>query len=322
MLFKELAGVDAFPLCLNTTDVDEIVQHRRGRRADVRRHQPRGHRGAALLRDRAAAEGVARHPGLPRRPARHRGRRAGGAAERAEGRRQATRDDVRVVMVGAGAAGLACAKIILEHGVSDLVVCDIGGILHPDRDGPARRAGARWPRAPTRAASRAPPTTRWRAPTSSSASPPRARSPPTAVRTMADDAIVFAMANPTPEVQPEEVWERRRDHGHGPQRLPEPDQQRAGLPGHLPRRAGRPRARHRRGDEARRGARDRGRDPGGPTSGRSTSSRASSTARSRPRSRTRWPPRRSSPGSPAGRLASTRACPGAHGRACGRRALG
>ena len=76
MLFKELAGVDAFPLCLNTTDVDEIVRDRRGRRADVRRHQPRGHRRAALLRDRAAAEGVARHPGLPRRPARHRGGRA------------------------------------------------------------------------------------------------------------------------------------------------------------------------------------------------------------------------------------------------------
>ena len=149
MLFKELAGVDAFPMCLDTTDVDEIVRIVEGDRADVRRHQPRGHRGAALLRDRAAAEGVARHPGLPRRPARHRGRRAGGAAERAAGRRQGAQD-MRVVMVGAGAAGLACAKIILEHGVRDLVVCDIGGILHPDR--PDLRAScARWPRARTRA---------------------------------------------------------------------------------------------------------------------------------------------------------------------------
>ena len=62
---------------------------REGGRADVRRHQPRGHRGAALLRDRAPAARGARHPGLPRRPARHRDRRAGGAAQRAAGRRQA-----------------------------------------------------------------------------------------------------------------------------------------------------------------------------------------------------------------------------------------
>ena len=40
MLFKEFAGVDAFPLCLDTKDVDEIVAHRQGGRADVRRHQP------------------------------------------------------------------------------------------------------------------------------------------------------------------------------------------------------------------------------------------------------------------------------------------
>ena len=44
-------------------------------------------------------------------------------------------DGVRsdIVVVGAGAAGLACAQIILNHGVRDLVVCYIGGILHPYR---------------------------------------------------------------------------------------------------------------------------------------------------------------------------------------------
>ncbi len=46
---------------------------RRSRR--LRRHQPRGHLRAALLRDRGAPQGEARHPRLPRRPARHRGRR-------------------------------------------------------------------------------------------------------------------------------------------------------------------------------------------------------------------------------------------------------
>ena len=91
MLFKEFAGVDAFPLCLDTKDADEIVALRQGGRADVRRHQPRGHRGAALLRDRAPAARRARHPRLPRRPARHGDRRPRRAAQRAAGRRQARR---------------------------------------------------------------------------------------------------------------------------------------------------------------------------------------------------------------------------------------
>ena len=57
-------------------------RHGQGDRPDVRRHQPRGHLGAALLRDRGAAEGRARHPGLPRRPARDGGRHARRAAQR------------------------------------------------------------------------------------------------------------------------------------------------------------------------------------------------------------------------------------------------
>ena len=66
--------------------------------------------------------------------------------------------------------------------------------------------------------------------------------------TMADGAIVFAMANPTPEVAP-----GRPPAGlvavvaTGPLRLPEPDQQRARLPGRLPRRARRPRLADHRG---------------------------------------------------------------------------
>ena len=74
--------------------------HRQGGRAGLRRDQPRGHLGAALLRDRAPPARGARHPGLPRRPARHGGRRARRLPERPAGRRQATggrqgRDDRR-----------------------------------------------------------------------------------------------------------------------------------------------------------------------------------------------------------------------------------
>ncbi len=79
------------------------------------------------------------------------------------------------------------------------------------------------------------------------------------VKTMAKDPIIFAMANPDPEITPEEVLRgpHRRHHGHRPLRLPEPGQQRARLPVHLPRRARRRRHRDQRGDEARGRARPR-----------------------------------------------------------------
>ena len=48
-LFKEFAGVDAFPICLDTKDPDEIVQAVKLIAPGLRRHQPRGHLRAALL---------------------------------------------------------------------------------------------------------------------------------------------------------------------------------------------------------------------------------------------------------------------------------
>ena len=91
LLFKEFGGVDAWPICLDTKDTDEIV-------AIVKAIAP-GFGGINLedisaprcFEIEAAAARGARHPRLPRRPARHRDRRAGGAAQRAPGRRQADR---------------------------------------------------------------------------------------------------------------------------------------------------------------------------------------------------------------------------------------
>jgi malate dehydrogenase (oxaloacetate-decarboxylating) len=113
-------------------------------------------------------------------------------------------EDVRVVVVGAGAAGQACARIMLAEGVRDLVVCDIGGVLHTGRadlDADARDLAERTnPRGVTGSADDA----LAGADVMVGVSVPRAVSPE-AVRTMARDAVVFAMANPIPEVQPEEV---------------------------------------------------------------------------------------------------------------------
>ena len=96
-LFKRFADIDAWPICLDTQDVDEIVR-------TVELIAP-GFGGInlediaapALLRDRGAAAREARHPGLPRRPARDGDRRAGRAAERPAGGGQAAggREDRR-----------------------------------------------------------------------------------------------------------------------------------------------------------------------------------------------------------------------------------
>ena len=65
-LFKRFADIDAWPICLATQDTDEIVAVVRAISPRLRRHQPRGHLGAALLRHRAPAARGAGHPGVPR----------------------------------------------------------------------------------------------------------------------------------------------------------------------------------------------------------------------------------------------------------------
>ena len=135
MLFKEFGGVDAFPICLATKDVDEIVATVKAIAPGLRRDQPRGHLRAALLRDRGSAARGARHPGLPRRPARHGDRRARRAHNAVEvvGKRL---EDLRVVVTGVGAAGVAVTKILLAAGVPRLVGCDRQGVVHAGRPGP------------------------------------------------------------------------------------------------------------------------------------------------------------------------------------------
>ena len=88
LLFKHFAGVDAFPICLNTKDPDEIVE-------TVLRLAPtfgginlEDIAAPGRVRHRGASGRPPRHPGVPRRPARHRHRHARRARERAEDRRQ------------------------------------------------------------------------------------------------------------------------------------------------------------------------------------------------------------------------------------------
>src|SRR3954468_1456997 len=204
MLFKELAGVDAFPLCINTTDVDEIVKL-------VEQVAPTF--GGINLEDIAAPRCFEIERRLKESleiPVFHDDQHGTAVvvlaallnALRVVGKRA---QDIRMVMVGAGAAGLACAKIVLEHGVKDLVVCDIGGILHPDRPDLTGELAAMAARTNPRGLKGTANEALKDADVVVGVSGPGAFTAD-AVRTMAKDAIVFAMANPTPEVMPEQVW--------------------------------------------------------------------------------------------------------------------
>jgi malate dehydrogenase (oxaloacetate-decarboxylating) len=203
LLFKELAGVDAFPLCIATNDVEEIV-------AFVKAAAPTF--GGVNLEDIAAPRCFE----IERRltadldiPVFHDDQHGTAIvvlaallnALRVVGKRP---DDIRVVVVGAGAAGVASAEIMLARGVRELQVCDIEGVLYPGRPGldTAREL----------LAERTNPEGRQGTADDMLAgadvfiglSAPGAVSA-AAVRAMAPDPVVFAMANPVPEVQPEEV---------------------------------------------------------------------------------------------------------------------
>jgi malate dehydrogenase (oxaloacetate-decarboxylating) len=203
MLFKEFAGIDAIPLCVDTKDADEIVTF-------VKQAAPAF--GGINLEDIAAPRCFEIERRLRAEldiPVFHDDQHGTAivvlaallSSLRIVGKRV---EDITVVVVGGGAAGVACTEIMVAQGVGDVIVCD--------RDG-ALVAGD--PKLGPTHASLAERTNRHRrrgmanellagADVLLGVSGPGAVSAD-AVRTMANDAIVFAMANPTPEVQPEAV---------------------------------------------------------------------------------------------------------------------
>ena len=75
VLFKRFADVDSIDIELKTEDVDRFIDAVELMEPTLRRHQPGGHQGARMLHHRADAARADEHPGLPRRPARHRDHR-------------------------------------------------------------------------------------------------------------------------------------------------------------------------------------------------------------------------------------------------------
>ena len=201
MLFKEFGGVDAFPLCLATKDVDEIVR-------TVKAVAPGF--GGINLEDISAPRCFEIERRLREEldiPVFHDDQHGTAVvvlaaflnALRVVDKRP---EDVSVVIVGAGAAGIACTKILLAAGVQNIIGTDRAGAIHRKREGLdefkrwyAENTNSQGFTGSSNEALRG-------ADVFIGLSGPGAVSVE-AVLDMADDAIVFAMANPTPEVPPE-----------------------------------------------------------------------------------------------------------------------
>jgi malate dehydrogenase (oxaloacetate-decarboxylating) len=205
-LFKEFAGVDAFPICLQTTDPAEIVR-------TVELIAPAF--GGINLEDISAPRCFEIEDRLKERldiPVFHDDQHGTAVvvmaallnAVKLTGRQL---EGLSVMIIGLGAAGIAVTKILRAAGVHDIIGADSRGTLHVHRedylDG-SMNSLKRWFSQTTNAECRA-------------GSPADALDgrdlligvsgaailPPEALAQMNDDAMVFAMANPIPEVAPE-----------------------------------------------------------------------------------------------------------------------
>ncbi|MFO8060525.1 MAG: NADP-dependent malic enzyme, partial [Bacillota bacterium] len=203
VLFKSFAGVDAFPICVDTTEIDEVVQL-------VKWLEPTF--GGVNLEDISAPrcfEIEARLKAETNIPVFHDDQH-GTAVVVGAGLLNALKvvgkevGDVTVAVCGAGSAGTAVAKFLLSLEVEDVIMVDKFGILHPDVEemNPAQRdmalktnkSGRKGPLAEALRGADA----------FVGVSAPGLVSTEM-VETMADDAIIFAMANPVPEIYPDEA---------------------------------------------------------------------------------------------------------------------
>ena len=209
MLFKELAGVDAWPLCLNTSHPDEIVR--------VVTAVAPGF-GGINLEDIAAPRCFdieARLQAALDIPVFHDDQH-GTAIVVLAGLINAAKvvgkplEALRAVIVGLGAAGIGTARLLLTAGVKDIVGCDTAGVLYagrqhnmnPAKEWLARHTNPRGVRGTVRDALVG-------ADFLLTVSRPGAVSAAD-LEVMNRDPIVFSLANPIPEIRPEEVAGRVR----------------------------------------------------------------------------------------------------------------
>jgi malate dehydrogenase (oxaloacetate-decarboxylating) len=198
MLFKEFAGIDAFPICLNTQDTDEIVR-------TVINIAPVF--GGVNLEDISAPRCFEIETRLRQEldiPVFHDDQHGTAivtlaALINALKVVKKSLEDVRIVINGAGAAGVAIALLLKKAGATSIWMCDSKGILSTSRTDLNQQK-----REFAVEASGTLADALQGADIFLGVSAPGVVTPEM-VRSMAKDPIVFAMANPIPEIQPELV---------------------------------------------------------------------------------------------------------------------
>jgi malate dehydrogenase (oxaloacetate-decarboxylating) len=196
MLFKEFAGIDAFPICLATQDPEEII-------ATVKRIAPVF--GGINLEDIGAPrcfeieKRLRAELNIPVFHDDQHGTAIVSLAALINALKfvKKSLDTAKIVINGAGAAGIAIATLFKTAGATDIILCDSLGILSQNRDDltPEKQAWAV-------AASGKLGDALKGADVFLGVSVPGVLTPEM-VKGMAKNAIVFAMANPIPEIQPE-----------------------------------------------------------------------------------------------------------------------
>ncbi|WP_435825621.1 NAD(P)-dependent malic enzyme [Nocardiopsis alba] len=200
LLFKQFADVDSVPIALNCTDADEIVE-------TVARMAPSF--GGINLEDISAPRCFEIEAKLRERldiPVFHDDQHGTAIvtvaalhnAARLTGR---TLGDLRAVVSGAGAAGVAVTKMLIDGGIGDIAVADSKGMIYEGRDGltPIKRDLAAISNKAGLQGSIESALEGADVFIGLSAG----EVPESVVATMAKDAIIFAMANPNPEVHPD-----------------------------------------------------------------------------------------------------------------------
>jgi malate dehydrogenase (oxaloacetate-decarboxylating) len=204
MLFKEFAGINAFPICLSTKDPDEIVQTVKALAVGF---------GGINLEDISAPRCFQIEDRLKEElniPVFHDDQHGTAVvvlaalinALKIVGKKMS---DIKVVVNGVGAAGVACSKIIMAAGVTNIIGCDQLGALYEGRrehmnwvkDWYARNTNPNKEQGTVHSVIKG-------ADVFLGLSVPGVITV-TDVKQMAEKPIVFAMANPTPEIMPEDA---------------------------------------------------------------------------------------------------------------------
>ncbi|WP_027863182.1 NADP-dependent malic enzyme [Marmoricola sp. URHB0036] len=201
VLFKQFGGVDAVPICLDTTDVDEIVE-------TVARLAPSF--GGVNLEDISAPRCFEIEDRLKQAldiPVFHDDQHGTAvvvlaALENALRLTDRLMETTRVVVSGAGAAGVAVSRILLAAGITDVSVIDRAGVLASSR-GPLNDSKKALAEVTADLTGRTGTLADVMAGADVFIGVSGGTVPEEIVATMASDAIVFGLANPHPEVHPD-----------------------------------------------------------------------------------------------------------------------